>query len=137
MKRQLAEKETEIQGLTSSVLALEDDKDELILEKGKLQDDLEYLRSLSGEKYRDVTDLREQLTEQEENRQHLQDQLDKKNGEIRQLQNDKAATINKNRRLRNQLTKRNTQDADQGITFQQLRNERQKLLKKTKRYETN
>ena len=38
LKNQLAEKETEIQGLTSSVLALEDDKDELILEKNIIRE---------------------------------------------------------------------------------------------------
>ena len=127
LKRQLAEKETEIQGLTSSVLALEDDKDELILEKNKLQDDLEYLRSLSDEKYRDATDLQEQLTEQEENRQHLQDQLDKKNGEIRQLQNDKAAAIKENQELRRQVAGRGTNFTDRDTILQQLR-ERTKVL---------
>ena len=121
LKTQFAEKETEIQGLTSSVLALENDKDELILEKNKLQDDWEYLRSLSGEKYTDVTDLQEQLTEQEENRQHLQDQLDKKNGEIRQLQNDKAAAMKENQELRRQVAGRGTNFTDQDIILQQLR----------------
>ena len=128
LKRQLAEKETEIQGLTSSILALEDDKDELILERDKLQDDLEYLRSLSDEKYRDVTDLRGQLTEQEENRQHLQDQLDKKNGEIRQLQNDNAAAIKENQELRRQLAGRVAQFTDGDTTLQQLRNEKANAL---------
>ena len=128
LKRQLTEKETEIQGLTSSILALEDDKDELVLEKNKLQDDLEYLRSLSDEKYRDVTDLRGQLTEQEENRQHLQDQLDKKNGEIRQLQNDNADAIKENQELRRQLAQRQAQVTDRDTILQQLRNEKANAL---------
>ena len=125
LKGQLAEKETEIQGLTSSVLVLEDDKDELILERNKLQDDLGDLRSAPGTIPRDVADQLRQLSDQN---QQLEEQLDKKNGEIQQLRNENVTTINENRRLRNQLAQTGTRVTDQDIVLQNLRNERTRVL---------
>ena len=125
LKRQLAEKETEIEGLTSSVLALEDDKDELILERDKLQDELEDLRSASSTIPRNVVNQLQQLSDRN---QQLKEQLDKKNGEIRQLQNDKADAIKENQELRRQLAGRNLPGEDQDALLQQLRDKKEKLL---------
>ena len=139
LKRQFAQKETEIRGLTSSVQTLESEKNDLTLENGKLQDDLEHFRALSGGTFRDVIDLRKQLTEEEEKlteeeekSQRLRNQLDGKNREIQQLQNDKEAVINENRRLQDQLAESNPENTDRNTTLQQLRNEKVKALEENR-----
>ena len=129
LKGQLAQKEMKIQGLTSSVQTLEGEKEELVLKNGKLQDDLEHLKSLSGGTYRDVIELRKQLTGERGKSQLLQNQLDEKKSEVQQLQNSKEAVVNENRRLQNQLAGRNPENPDQDAILQQLRSEKAIVLK--------
>lgn len=128
LKNQLAQKDSEIQELTSAVLILEKDKEELAREKDRLQADLENLSSDSGETLGDLVALRQALSEEREKNQDLQAQLGKKDNEIRQLRDENATTINENRGLRNELAQTGTRVTDRDTALQNLRNERRKVL---------
>ena len=140
LENQLAQKESEIQVLTSSVQVLESDKKKLSRENDRLWDDLEDLRAASNTMRRDVINQQQQLSETEaalaswvNKSQKLQSQLDKKDAEIRQLRNDKAAAINENRRLQNQIDESTSGAANQNTIVRQLQNEKAEMLTENRR----
>ena len=140
LRNQLDQKKSKIQGLTSSVQILENDKKKLNRENDRLWDDLEDLRAASNTMRRDVINQQQQLSETEaalaswvNKSQKLQSQLDKKDAEIRQLRNDKAAAINENRRLQNQIDESTSGAANQNTIVRQLQKEKAEMLTENRR----
>ena len=127
LKNQLAEKETEIQSLTTSVENLEGRNEELNRENGRLQDDLGNLIPAANATSRAVVNLQKQLSAKEsalalwvDENQNLRRQLTKSATEIRQLRSEKTDARNENRNL---------QGKNEGLLRQnqKLRNENKAL----------
>ena len=140
LKNQLDQKESKIQGLTSSVQILENDKKKLSRENDRLQDDLEDLRDALNTRHRKVMDQSQQLSETEaalaswvNKNQKLQSQLNKKDTEIRHLQNDITIAQNENRRLQNQTDGSNSGIINQNDTVQRLKKEKAKVFNENQR----
>ena len=100
LKKQLAQKESDIQGLNTSIENLETRNEELNRENGRLQAELADLKSTLRTTSRNVAEQHQHLSNQN---QLLQNQLATKDDEIQQLRNDKAAAINENQRLKNYI----------------------------------
>ena len=130
LKKQLAQKESDIRVLTSSVQTLESDKKKLSRENDRLRDDLEDLRSTSRTLPRDVVDQLQQLSDQN---QRLRDQLVKKDDEIQQFQKEKAETLTENRRLQNQIDEITSETANQNAIVRQLQKEKAEMLTENRR----
>lgn len=112
LAKQLDQKVSEIEGLTTSVESLESRNGDLNRENGKLQDKLENLISTANSTSRDVVNLQEQLSEKE-----------------------KALTlwVNENRKLRNQLAEKDTELRTQTLIVRQLEKEKKDIQNENRR----
>lgn len=130
LKNQLVQKESEIQALTSSIQAIENDKKELNRENGRLRAELEDSISAPSTIPRDVVNQLQQLSDQN---QQSQEQLVKKNNQIQELQKEKAEILIENQRLQNEINESTSETADQNATVQQLQKEKAKTLTENQR----
>ena len=128
LTKQIAQKELEIQGLTSSIQTLENTNEALNRVNGELEKELTSRNSVINTTSENMASLQRQLNEQKDKNRALQNQLVKKDTEIRQLRNDNAVALSKNRALQNQIDGNKSGTVDQDATIQRLRKEKTETL---------
>ena len=133
LTKQIAQRELEIQGLTSSIQTLENTNEELNRVNGELKKELTSRNSVINTTSENMASLQNQLNKQKDKNQVLQNQLVEKNTEIRQLQNDNAVAHSENRALQNQIDTSNQGTADQNATIRRLQREETKTLAENQR----
>lgn len=124
----MAQRELEIQGLTSSIQTLENTNEELNHVNGELQKELTSKDSMINITSGNMAGLQGQLNEQKDKNRALQNQLVEKDTEIRQLRSDNAVALSKNRALQNQIDGNKSGTVDQNATIQRLKKEKTETL---------
>ena len=133
LTKEIAQRELEIQGLTSSIQTLENTNEELNRVNGELQKELTSKNSMINTTSGNMASLERQLNEQKDKNRALQNQLVQKNAEIRQLRNDNAVALSKNRALQNQIDGSKSGTIDRNATIQRLQKEKTKTLAENQR----
>ena len=121
LTKRIAQTELEIQ-------ALENTNEEFNRVNGELQKELTSKNSMINTTSGSMASLQRQLNEQKDKNRTLQNQVVEKNTEIRQLRNNNAVALSKNRALQNQINGGESGTIDRNVTIQRLREEKTETL---------